>query len=82
MKDAFVRHCRTLFATGSSARSVREMAIVFLGGEGNGEFMESMPELRWFQRQREGLGNEACCTVSWRLQCVTKSFNGGSTRRV
>jgi hypothetical protein len=63
LKGTFVRHCRTLFATGSSARSVREQLFVnatfFLSVEGYGEFMESMPELRWFQTQREGLGNES-----------------------
>jgi hypothetical protein len=63
LKDAFVRHCRTLMATGSSARSVREQLFVnagfFLGNEAiSGFISESMPQLRWFQSQREGLGNE------------------------
>jgi hypothetical protein len=63
VKDTFVRHCRKLLATGSSARSVREQLFVngsfFLSEAGYCEFMASMPELRWFQTQREGLGNES-----------------------
>ncbi len=50
-------------ATGSSARSVREQLFVnaafFLEEARNTLFMETTPELRWFQSQREGLGNES-----------------------
>ncbi len=63
LKDAFVRHCRTLLATGSSARSVWEQLFVnaafFLEDTRNALFIETMPELRWFQTQREGLGIES-----------------------
>ncbi len=63
MKDAFVRRSRTLLATGSFARSVREQLFVnaafFLSGSKYECFKAAMPELRWFQAQREGLGNES-----------------------
>jgi hypothetical protein len=54
---------RALLATGSSARSVREQLYLngryFLSEKGDVQFIENMPELRWFQTQREGLGNES-----------------------
>ncbi len=63
MEETFVRHVRTLLATGSSARSVREQLYLkagfFLSPKGNEEFKDSMPELRWFQKQREGMRNES-----------------------
>ncbi len=56
-------HCRTLLATGSSARSVREQLFLngafFLRHDKYLEFRELTPALRWFQSQREGLGNES-----------------------
>jgi hypothetical protein len=58
-----VRHVRALLATGSSARSVREQLYLnggfFLSAKGYEQFKASMPELRWFQTQREGMGNES-----------------------
>jgi hypothetical protein len=64
MTDKFVRHCRTLLATGSSARSVREQlylknAGLFLTADKYAVFEAAMPSLRWFQFQREGMGNES-----------------------
>jgi len=63
LKDHFVRHCRCLLATGSSARSVREQLLLngafFLGAAAYAAFMEAMPELRWFNAQREGMGYES-----------------------
>ena len=63
LKENFVRHVRALLATGSSARSVREQLYLnggfFLSAQGYKQFQASMPELRWFQTQREGMGNES-----------------------
>ena len=63
MKDYFVRHCRCLLATGSSARSVREQLFLngafFLGAEKYAEFRDAMPQLDWFNTQREGMGYES-----------------------
>jgi hypothetical protein len=62
LKDAFVRHSRTLLATGSSTKSVRAQLFVnaafFLSGNNYEGFKAAMPELPWFQAQRERLGNE------------------------
>ncbi len=62
LKDFFVWHCRRLLATGSSARSVREQLFLngafFLRDELYTEFREAMPELRWFNTQRKGMGYE------------------------
>ncbi len=50
MKENFVRHVRTLLATGSSARSVREQLYLnggfVLSDKGYEQFKDSMPELR------------------------------------
>ncbi len=58
-----MRHCRCLLATGSSARSVREQLFLngafFLREELYNEFREAMPQLRWFNTQREGMGYES-----------------------
>ena len=63
MKGMFVGHCRTLLATGASARSVREQlylnAKFFLTPELYADFDVEMPSLRWFQFQREGMGYES-----------------------
>ena len=63
MKDTFVGHCRTLMATGASARSVREQLYLnagfFLTPELYADFDVEMPSLRWFQFQREGMGYES-----------------------
>jgi len=49
MKDMFVGHCRTLLATGASARSVREQlylnAKFFLSPQLYSDFNEEMPSL-------------------------------------
>ena len=63
MKDHFVRLCRCLLATGASARSVREQlflnAAFFLGEDAYQSFKDAIPELRWFNEQREGMGYES-----------------------
>jgi hypothetical protein len=68
MKDKFVRHERALLATGSSARSLREQLFLnggfFLSENGYADFKDHMPELIWFQTQREGLGNELDVHIS------------------
>ena len=69
-----MRHVRALLATGSSARSVREQLYLnggfFLSAKGYEQFKVSMPELRWFQMQREGMGNESLLySLVWIAQC-------------
>ena len=50
---SFVLHCRTLLATGGSARSIREQLLLngrfFVAEDDHTYFTEQMPELRWFQ---------------------------------
>jgi hypothetical protein len=59
----FVAHSRNLLATGGSARSIREQLLLngrfFLDEEDYTHFTDEMPELRWFQLQREGMGLES-----------------------
>ncbi len=63
VKDVFIGHCRTLLASGASARSVREQLLLkasfFLRGKEYEHFMAAIPSLRYFQLQREGMGNES-----------------------
>jgi hypothetical protein len=67
----FVAHSRTLLATGGSARSIREQLLLngrfFLGEEDYIHFTEEMPEVRWFQIQREGMGLESMVLTFIRL---------------
>ncbi len=62
-----MQHCRCLLATGSSARLVREQLFLngafFLRDGLYTEFRDAMPELRWFNTQREGMGYESTATI-------------------
>lgn len=68
---AFVNHCRTLLATGGSARSIREQialnGIFFLEEDNARSFQEKLPEVRWFQFQRESMGLESMVFTFIRL---------------
>ena len=68
---SFVSHSRTLLATGGSGRSIREQLLLngrfFLLEEDYTTFTEQMPELRWFQLQREGMGLESLVFTFIRL---------------
>ena len=59
---AFERMVRSLLASGSSARGAREHLLQsardFLRPESADAYAMMVPNLRWFQGQREGLGNE------------------------
>ncbi len=60
---AFEHQVRSLLATGSSARAAREQLLQsareFLRPETAQAYELQVPSLRWFQGQREALGNEA-----------------------
>jgi hypothetical protein len=68
---AFVEHCRTLLATGGSASSVRDQivlnAIFFLEECNAQSSQEQMPEVLWFQSQRESMGWESMVFTFIRL---------------
>ena len=59
----FEHQVRSLQASGCSARAAREQllqsAAAFLRPESAEAYAALVPNPRWFQRQREGLGNEA-----------------------
>jgi hypothetical protein len=73
LKESFARHCRTLLATGASARSVREQLFLndafFLSKQGYATFSAGMPSLHYFQFQREGMGNE---TLTYSFVSIAK----------
>ncbi len=60
---AFEHQVQSLLATGSSARAAREQLLQsareFLRPETAQAYELQVPNLRWFQGQREALGNEA-----------------------
>ena len=62
--NTFVRHVRGLMASGASAKSVRKQLLLnaryFMTSiEEYDHFKAQVPNVRWFQYQREGLGAEA-----------------------
>ncbi len=60
---AFECQVRSLLASGCSARSAREQLLQssrnFLRPEAAVAYAALVPNVRWFQAQREALGNEA-----------------------
>jgi hypothetical protein len=56
----FEEHVRCTLATGATARQVQDMLLLdanfMLPAEDAMEFCTSLPQIRWFQAQREGLG--------------------------
>ncbi len=58
----FEQHVRCALATGATARQVQDMQLVDAGFSLEAEeatiFASSLPQMRWFQEQREGLGLE------------------------
>ncbi len=58
----FEQHIRTALATGATARQVKDMLLLdgnyMLPGDAAQTFCESLPQPRWFQAQRKGLGLE------------------------
>ena len=60
---AFEHQVRSLLASGCSARAAREQllqsAMMFLRPDAAAAYTKVVPNLRWFQAQREALGNEA-----------------------
>jgi hypothetical protein len=81
MQDPFVRHCRTLLATDASARSIREQLLLnaafFLSEEGYKKFSAAIPCLRYFQLQREGMGNESLVYSFMAIAQCTKVYQWG-----
>jgi hypothetical protein len=59
----FEQHVRCALATGATARQVQDMQLVdaafFLNADEASIFCSTMPQMQWFQAQREGLGLES-----------------------
>ena len=59
----FEEHVHCTLATGATARQVQDMLLLdgnfMLAAEDAMEFCRSIPQIRWFQAQREGLGIES-----------------------
>ena len=74
--ENFVRHVRCLLATGSSARSCREQLLLsgqyFLAEKHFEVFQHDVPQVRWFNIQREALGNEAYLYALTRIAKCTQ----------
>ncbi len=76
-----MRHCRTLLATGASARTIREQVLLnaafFLGEKAYKKFSEEIPSLRYFQLQREGMGNESIIYTFMAIARCDKVYQWG-----
>ena len=63
MSSGFEQQVRCLLASGCSARAAREQLLqsarMFLRQDAARAYADLVPNLRWFQGQREALGNEA-----------------------
>ena len=62
--EHFVQHVRCLLATGSSSRSCREQLLLSAryfvkDREAQEAFLDEVPAIPWFNKQREALSNEA-----------------------
>jgi hypothetical protein len=59
----FEQHVRCALATGATARQVQDMQLLdagfFLDADEATIFASALPQMRWFQAQREGLGLES-----------------------
>ena len=63
LSSGFEQQVRCLLASGCSARAAREQLLqtsrMFLRPDAARAYADLVPNLRWFQGQREALGNEA-----------------------
>ena len=80
---AFEHQVRSLLASGASARAAREQLLqsarAFLRPESAAAYSLLVSNLRWFQRQREALGNEAwlygMIELSRAQECLQHGFD-------
>ena len=80
---AFEHQVRSLLASGASARAAREQLLqsarAFLRPESAAAYSLLVPNLRWFQGQREALGNEAwlygMIELSRAQECLQHGFD-------
>ncbi len=77
----FEQHVRCALATGATARQVTDILLLdanyMLGPEKGTIFSESMPQLRWVQTQREGLGMESYLYSFMRIAGASRVLQWG-----
>ncbi len=77
----FEQYVRGILVTGCSAKSARGTiamsANVFLNADDYKKFNDLLPLPRWFQSQREGLGNEAWTYAMIRVAWAEKILQWG-----
>ena len=77
----FEQHVRCALATGATARQVTDILLLdanyMLGPEKGTIFSESMPQLRWVQTQREGLGLESYLYSFMRIAGASRVLQWG-----
>jgi hypothetical protein len=77
----FEEHVRCALATGATARQVQDMQLVdsnfFLPPEEAAAFCAALPQIRWFQSQREGLGLESYLYGFMRIAAAERILQWG-----
>lgn len=76
MKAEFEQHVRCVLATGATARQAQDCLLLdgqfMLPTEDAATFTSSLPQLRWFQDQREALGIESYVYVFMRIAAASR----------
>ena len=77
----FEQHVRCALATGATARQVQDMQLVdasyFLMPTEAAIFSSTLPQMRWFQAQREGLGLESYLYSFMRITGASRIIQWG-----
>ena len=77
----FEQHVRCALATGATARQVTDMlrldASYVLEPEQASQFLQDLPQLRWVQTQREGLGMESYLYSFMRIAGASRVLQWG-----
>ncbi len=77
----FEQHVRCALATGATARQVQDMQLVdasyFLIPTEAAIFSSTLPKMRWFQAQREGLGLESYLYSFMRIAGASRIIQWG-----
>jgi hypothetical protein len=76
MKAHFEQHVRCVLATGATARQAQDFLLLdahyLLPTEEAATFTSSLPQIRWFQDQREALGIESYVYVFMRIAAASR----------
>jgi hypothetical protein len=76
MKAEFEQHVCCVLATGATARQAQDFLLLdanfMLHTEDAATFTSSLPQIRWFQDQREALGIESSLYVFMRIAAASR----------